>query len=162
MMLSAGLLLGLSATTIAPVAAHELIRDGAVGAVLHIEPDDAVFSGRSLTYEAEFEDTSNTFRLADCDCTIMASQHGHQVFSQRLTPANKDTATGSIMFTRPGDYQLMIHGAPHNGAQFKPFVLVYNETVKDPSSPTMTVVFAGLALVVATAAVVVTLRSLRR
>ena len=117
----------------APALAHEIKRDGDVGALLHIEPDDDPAAGKPTV--AWFEATrrgGTRLGAAECDCTVSLYRGAPEPSDKPLLslPAKDGTAGGAkgklsaaITFPEVGAYTLVLEGKPRAGAAFAPFRL---------------------------------------
>ncbi len=108
--------------------AHEIVRDGDVGALLHIEPDDVPVLGRAnrTWFETNLRG-GRPVTLANCTCVLRVyagsvREGAKPVATPRLrTVQNKLTA--DLTFPAEGAYTLVLTGAPRTGATFRSFRL---------------------------------------
>ncbi|WP_425146483.1 hypothetical protein [Deinococcus sp.] len=119
-------LLTLMLLTVSPALAHELARDGNVGALMHIEPDDAPAVGnQSGVYFELNQRGGRPIALSQCNCTLSVYA-GSATAKPLLTPAlrqGKNQLTSTLLFARPGAYTLVLAGHPRAGATFPAFRL---------------------------------------
>src|SRR5437899_1430767 len=66
------------------VEAHVLVYDHDIGAIMHIDPDDAPVAKEQSAFFFEFKDTKNKFDPVNCDCTFTISENGTEIYSQPL------------------------------------------------------------------------------
>ncbi|WP_407569350.1 hypothetical protein [Deinococcus altitudinis] len=116
------------ALTTSGALAHEIARDGNVGGLLHIEPDDAPVVGKPNAFYFEVNQKGGKpILLAQCSCSLQvyagsARQGARPLSTPKLAQA-KGELTGSLNFPRPGAYTLVLAGQPKAGATFGKFSL---------------------------------------
>ncbi len=122
----------LTVTLLLPIPlahAHVLESDQTVGAVVHIDPDDAPFAKRSAHIFFEFKDTANHFNLANCACQLTVEQNEQRLATVPLSTIDSLKATASYEFPAKGSYQLELTGRSKEGVaeddEFTPFTLSY-------------------------------------
>ncbi len=112
------------------VNAHVLQKDGSIGAVLHIDPEDDPIVGQPANFFFEFKDTQNKFKPANCNCIVSIIEDGKEIYSQPLFQDNSDpslsNASFSFTFPQKNIYQVKVVGAPEKPGQFQPFKLFYD------------------------------------
>jgi hypothetical protein len=118
-----------------PVLAHELLTDGPMGAVLHVDPDDDPLVGRESSFIYEFKYEKGSFDLSQCTCLIEISENGKSVATLAPTAAADNSSVGlaTYTFTHPGAYELDMRGTPVGGATFPVFDLHQSLDVKEPA-----------------------------
>ncbi|WP_027483868.1 hypothetical protein [Deinococcus pimensis] len=122
------LLLALTVPTAA--LAHELVRDGDVGALLHIEPDDdpAVAKPNPTWFEVN-QRGGKAVTTTNCACVLSVYAGSYRAGAKALsTPALKtaDRRLGaSVTFPKEGAYTLVLTGKAKAGATFRPFTLQF-------------------------------------
>ncbi|GGR08800.1 hypothetical protein [Deinococcus ruber] len=115
---------------ISPALAHELARDGNVGALMHIEPDDAPAVGKPNGVYFELNQKGGRpIALSQCSCTLSvyagsAKAGVKPLLTPKLVQA-KNELTSTLTFTKPGAYTLVLAGSPKPGATFSTFKLVW-------------------------------------
>ncbi len=113
--------------------AHILKTDGAIGAVLHIDPEDDPIAGSQSGFFFEFKDKEGKFEAKNCDCTFSIIEDSKQIFSQPLfeTNPNPSLTSASVFYTFPerNVYQAKVVGKPQTPGAFQPFTLVYDVRV---------------------------------
>lgn len=115
-----------------PVFAHVLQSNGAIGAVLHIDPEDDPIVGQQASFFFDFKDKQSKFKPENCECTFSISENGKEIYSQALS-----NSSASYTFTKKGSYKIKISGKPQENADFKPFVLTYDvDTEREANSST--------------------------
>jgi hypothetical protein len=126
------LLLFLTITSIVtPLAqAHVLVVDKNIGAVMHVDPDDAPVAREQSSFFFEFKDTQNKFDPKNCNCTFSIIENGKMIYTQPLFQ-NSDKpslSNASVFYTFPQEdvYQINVTGKPNTPREFQPFTLVYN------------------------------------
>ena len=122
------LLLTLLPLLLSPALAHELVRSGNVGALLHIEPDDNPVTGKANPTRFEINVRGGKpVLLAQCQCSL-------QVYAGSLKAGAKPSSTpalrqaqgalgASLNFPKTGAYTLFLSGKPRPGAPFSAFKL---------------------------------------
>lgn len=108
-----------------PISAHQLKRDGDVGALMHIEPTDNPQAGVPATvWFALVKKGGQKIPLKECTCTLTVENGPQRLFSPQLIPGTAGEAKGSpsaqVNFPKKGNYLLVLSGT---GKQFKPFTL---------------------------------------
>ena len=99
-----------------------------MGAVLHIKPDDAPISQTPVTYELSFQDSSGTFSLQNCACSIAFIANNKTVGTQTLTATSSTVSQNTYTFPEAAVYTFRVTGNPKN-ASFAPFSLDYTVRV---------------------------------
>lgn len=117
----------LSAT--APAFAHTLKRDGNIGAVIHINPEDDPIANEQSSFYFDIKDRQNKFKLELCDCNVAIYQNDAQIFT---IPLYAQSQNGNFTYTFPGKgvYQVKISGTPRQAGAFQPFTLSYDIRVE--------------------------------
>lgn len=121
--------LPLLATLVIPAAlAHEIARDGNVGGLIHIEPDDAPLVGKPNP--ASFEVNQRGGRpvlLSGCACRLSiyagGVRPGARPASTPKLSQGKGELQATLTFPAAGAYTLVLQGRPRAGASFPPFTL---------------------------------------
>lgn len=112
------------------VNAHILKADGAIGAVLHIDPEDDPIVGQQAGFFFEFKDKRNKFQSSNCDCIFSIIQGGKEIFNQPLFKGNSNPSltNASVFFRFPERdvYQVRVVGKPITSDKFQPFTLTYD------------------------------------
>ncbi|MBI3485917.1 hypothetical protein HY025_03125 [Candidatus Daviesbacteria bacterium] len=110
------------------VEAHVLKTDGEIGAVFHTDPDDDPIANQQTGLFFDFKDKENRFSLAICDCNIIISENGKEIFSQKLQPDLSDNLSANFFFKFPEKnvYQIKVTGKPNAQTDFQPFSLSYD------------------------------------
>ncbi|HWY80243.1 MAG TPA: hypothetical protein VNW29_07840 [Candidatus Sulfotelmatobacter sp.] len=129
-------ILALSVTK--PTQAHFLARDGNLGAILHIDPNDSPIAGSLASFFFEFKDKENKFKLKNCDCTFEIEKNGKNIYSQSLsqnnTNPNLNYASMTYTFPQIAVYQINIIGRPLTPHTFESFTLTWNFRVDQQAS----------------------------
>lgn len=123
---------------VSPVSAHFLETDKLIGAVLHIDPNDAPVAGKQASFFLEFKDQQNKFDPKNCDCIFQISENNQPIFTQPLfqnesTPS-LDNAAVFYTFSKPDVYQITVSGKPLTPNSFHSFNLVWNIRVEATDS----------------------------
>ena len=113
----------------APVNAHVLAADGDIGAVLHINPDDSPVSGSPTNYILSFSDTTNKFKLSECDCRVSVLENGKSLSSKSLAATSDLTSSNTFTFPKSDVYTLEITGKPKPHYGFQSFKIDYTVRV---------------------------------
>ncbi len=122
-------LLTLLALTLGPAAlAHEMVHDGSVGGMLHIEPDDNPLVGTAnptwfeLTLRGGAPLTTGT-----CACTLSVYagtyKPGAKALSTPPLKLDRGREVAAVTFPKVGAYTLVLTGKPKSGTAFAPFTL---------------------------------------
>ncbi len=113
-----------------PVFAHVLQTDGNIGAVLHIEPDDDPIVGQPAQLLFDMRDKTGRFQGQSCDCEVVITEAGKQIYSQTLYAQTPNPALNNpvLTFTFPQKdvYQIQVVGKPTKNHVFQPFTLSYS------------------------------------
>lgn len=110
-----------------PALAHEIETDGKVGALLHIEPDDAPVVGNNTTWFEVNEKGGIPVTLQNCTCKL-------QVYAGSFKAGVKAQSTpklvldgkhlkATVNLPKDGAYTLVLTGRPKTGATFNKFTL---------------------------------------
>ena len=124
------LLLSLLLSTTTGALAHEIARDGNVGGLLHIEPDDAPVVGQPNAFYFEVNQKGGrAVLMAQCGCTLKvyagSLRPGAKPLSAPVLSQAKGELTGQLNFPTPGAYTLVLAGTPKAGATFAAFKLTW-------------------------------------
>lgn len=116
-----------------PVSAHELKISNGTSAVLHVLPDDQPVAGQSSEMDFSFGASKSGFELSACDCGVDVTMDEGKTLVKKLpltpsAPGATLTSVVPITFTKPGVYDVLVHGKARAG-QFKDFSLKYDVTV---------------------------------
>ncbi len=121
------------------VLAHNVNRDGNVGATFHIEPNHNPRAGETaLAWFALTQAGGQLIPLSQCDCSLAVyDQSVPSGLPPLLTPSlqsidaeqYQDIPGAQIIFPQAGIYELTLSGSPKAGANFTPFQLTYEVTV---------------------------------
>jgi hypothetical protein len=132
----------LTSISIPIVEAHVLVYDRDIGAVMHIDPDDAPVAKEQSAFFFEFKDTQNKFDPVNCDCTFSISENGTEIYSQPLfqnsTKPTLNNAGVFYTFSKKDVYEIKIVGKPNSQNAFQSFTLVYNVRVDQIATPATT------------------------
>lgn len=97
----------LASLFIVPTAlAHTLERDGSVGAVLHITPNDNPVAGEEAVVGFSVSDTQKRFSARDCRCSLQILKEGKTIATKEL-PSSLETL---YTFPDTGQYTLRLVG----------------------------------------------------
>lgn len=108
------------------VSAHVLKTDGSIGAILHVDPNDAPTVGKQSSIYFDLKDKNNKFKLENCDCTASVSRNNTELFSH----PHSDDSPIPFIFPEKGVYTIAISGKPTSGDSFKPFSLEWDVRVE--------------------------------
>lgn len=115
--------------------AHVLKTDGAIGAVLHVNPEDDPIAQEESQLYFEFKDRNNTFSVNDCDCRVTVTANDKEIYREQLI-----NDTFSFVFPEKNLYFVTLYGSPKDGSLFESFTLTYDirvsrETTKENGVP---------------------------
>ncbi len=107
--------------------AHEMAHEGAVGGMLHIEPDDAPVVGAANVTWIELTLRGGQPVAALCACTLNVYAGTYKVgakpVASPVVKAVQDKLNTAITFPKVGAYTLVLTGKPKAGTAFAPFTL---------------------------------------
>jgi hypothetical protein len=131
---SLGLLL-LSALISAPVAAHNVQVSGDVAATFHIEPGHNPKAGKpAQAWFALTRKGGQAISLSQCNCVLSVyskprARNAQPLLTPPLRAISAERHRGipgaDIVFPKAGAYELELRGTAKNGANFRPFTLLY-------------------------------------
>ncbi|MFO8040949.1 MAG: hypothetical protein R6U67_16055 [Sodalinema sp.] len=118
--------------------AHLIKTDGNVGATFHLEPNHNPRSGEpAQTWFALTQSGGESVSLDECDCQLEVFRGGDRsqaIATPTLTAISaegyEDIPGAEVIFPEAGVYDLVLTGSPQNSANFEPFSLSYNVTVR--------------------------------
>jgi hypothetical protein len=119
--------------------AHLIKTDGNVGATFHLEPNHNPRSGEpAQTWFALTQSGGESLSLDDyCNCQLEVFRGGDRseaiaipTLTAISTEGYKDIPGAEVIFPEAGVYDLVLTGSPQNAANFEPFSLSYNVTVR--------------------------------
>lgn len=118
--------------------AHLIKTDGDIGATFHLEPNHNPRSGEpAQTWFALTQSGGESVSLDDCDCQLQVFRGGDRseaIATPTLTAIStegyKDIPGAEVIFPEAGVYDLVLTGSPQNSANFEPFSLNYEVTVR--------------------------------
>jgi hypothetical protein len=124
--------------------AHLIKTDGNVGATFHLESNHNPRSGEpAQTWFALTQSGGESLSLDDCNCQLEVFRGGDRseaIASPTLTAISaegyEDIPGAEVIFPEAGVYDLVLTGSPQNAADFEPFSLSYEVTVR-PGQSTM-------------------------
>ncbi|MFP4221826.1 MAG: hypothetical protein ACLFSH_14770 [Phormidium sp.] len=118
--------------------AHLVKTDGEVGATFHLEPNHNPRSGEpAQTWFALTKSGGESIALDECDCQLEVFRGGDRT-QAIATPSlaaisaegYEDIPGAEVIFPEAGVYDLVLTGSPQNAADFEPFSLSYEVTVR--------------------------------
>lgn len=134
--------------------AHVLKTDNAIGAILHIDPEDDPIAGKPSNFFFALKDKQNHFATTDCNCTITIKQNGKILTQQTTTadPQNKTTIIFTYTLPQKNIYEVILNGKPKNKNTFQSFSLTYDirvdrekqETDKPQSTPLLMIILGSI------------------
>ncbi|HRN95842.1 MAG TPA: hypothetical protein PLD54_00160 [Candidatus Levybacteria bacterium] len=116
--------------------AHIEKSDGAISAILHINPDDDPVAQEKSSLYFDFTDTNNEFSFQNCMCTVDVLANGTLIHTETLSqPTLEPFTIHGFEYTFPSKnvYTIIIHGIPTQLATFQPFTLEYDIRVEKES-----------------------------
>jgi hypothetical protein len=112
-----------------PVFAHILKSNHAIGAVLHVNPEDDPIAGQESSFFFEFKDKENKFTAGECFCTFSVLRAGKVIGTQSLFQNISDLQSNNAgtVFTFPDKdvYIVRVTGKPKTDGAFQAFQLDY-------------------------------------
>lgn len=145
----------------APVAAHILKTDGDIGGVIHLNPDDDPYIHEKTEGGIEIKDKSGKLRAVDCNCEIVISQAGAEIYRQAANTVQQDAAVvANFSYTFPAKdiYTISIIGKPRTAGKFEEFELKYDfritRELNGTSSPIGVTTIIGGAIIMITIALI--------
>lgn len=106
-------------------SAHVLKIDGAIGAVLHIPPDDNPQAGQQTRYNLSFVDDKGLIDLNRCICGLTVLSGEQKVLTSSLIVGSRTIGDALVTIDQPGAYTFQFTGTPTGGAKFQAFELDY-------------------------------------
>ena len=107
------------ALTASSALAHELARNGNVGALMHTDPDDAPLIGQPTGVFFELNQRGGKpILLAQCSCTLSVytgGAAGRAPLSHGALRQGKGQLLSSVVFPAAGAYTLVLAGKPKPG-----------------------------------------------
>ncbi|MGY2893320.1 hypothetical protein [Deinococcus sp. UYEF24] len=108
------------ALTASGALAHEIARDGNVGALMHTDPDDAPLIGKPTGVFFELNQKGGRpILLAQCNCTLSVytggTTAGRAPLSHGTLRQGKGQILSSVVFPAAGAYTLVLAGKPKAG-----------------------------------------------
>ncbi|ADV68233.1 hypothetical protein [Deinococcus maricopensis] len=109
--------------------AHELVRDGQVGGLIHIEPDDAPVVGKNKVWFELTQRGGRAITAANCTCTLSvyagSVKAGVKPLSTVKLSASGARLGATVTLPRDGAYTLLVTGTARAGATFGTFKLPF-------------------------------------
>jgi hypothetical protein len=122
-----------------PVLAHIYVEDGAIGILLHVNPDDEnVITKQTSELNFILKDSEGKFKAANCDCQVIIAIGGKKLLTHTIFDDTPDSIFTIIkyVFPKSGDYEITVTGTPKDGGGFHAFTTVFNQSVaKAPEPP---------------------------
>lgn len=113
--------------------AHELeTGKKTVGALLHVDPNDAPVAQQVATLTFTVKDMTNRFTSEQCTCTLVISSGTAEIYKKAIA-GTKDKLISQFTFTTPGAFTLTLSGEPKVEGAFDDFSLTYNVEVSGAS-----------------------------
>jgi hypothetical protein len=141
------------------VDAHVLKTDNAIGAILHVNPDDDPIAGEPTQFFFALKDKQNKFATDNCDCQIRITQNGKTLIQQnaQTDPDNKQALLFTYTFPQTNVYQVTLLGKSTSTNTFQPFSLTYDIRVAREKEGTNTNQNAPLLIVISAVIIGLTL-----
>ncbi len=128
-----------------PVQAHKVKTSGAIGATLHVEPNDQARAQEPVVvWFALTRSGGQVVPLKQCQCQLQVIQlpSKKSVMQPALQSIDAEKYQGipssTILFQQPGAYSLELVGRPVSGANFLPFKLQFDLMVAPGKTPDKT------------------------
>jgi hypothetical protein len=93
--------------------AHVQTSDGSVSGVLHIDPGDEAYTGKTFGLQIQVENSKGPFSMKSCGCHLDIFDESGKVFSSSTTTEkiiSGDTMRVDYEFPHNGTYTLMFQG----------------------------------------------------
>lgn len=114
----------------APAFAHVLKTDNAIGAVMHVTPDDDPVAGDDTTFFFDIKDKNNKFNSQACECTVTIFKGSEQIKQADLYQSGGtgglETPLFTYVFPQRGIYVIQISGKPKIADAFQAFTIKYD------------------------------------
>ena len=122
-----------------PALAHEMAHDGAVGGLLHIEPDDDPVVGKPNPTWFELTLRGGAaLAPGTCTCTLNvyagSYKPGAKAISSPPLKLDRGRELAAVTFPKAGGYTLVLSGKPKSGSAFAPFTLQWVVRADTPGS----------------------------
>jgi len=117
--------------TVKPAEAHFPATDGDMTVTLHVDPNDDPTAGKQAHLYFLFDDDTNRFKLANCNCTVSVTELGKkQIYSQQLGAykSSKPSIWGASLpyiFPERNVYKIVLTGNPQKTNEFQAFTLTW-------------------------------------
>lgn len=122
-----------------PAVAHQVQVSEAVGATLHIEPNDVARAGEpTQLWFALVHRGGQPIPLSACQCQLtLYDQGGEALLTPSLRPLSVEDyeAIATITFPAVGSYELVLEGQAQAPGAFPPFELTFSVTVATAATP---------------------------
>jgi len=108
------------------VYAHFPATDGNMTVTLHVDPDDDPVPGQDATINFLFDDSTNLFHIADCECLVTIAEQGNPLY-QNSQIGNKSAlnsiwnASIPFVFPKRDVYEISLSGKPKDKNAFQAF-----------------------------------------
>ncbi|HSX02914.1 MAG TPA: hypothetical protein VLI05_06420 [Candidatus Saccharimonadia bacterium] len=130
-------------------SAHTLEADGAIKALLHINPDDEPTAGQKTGLWFSLTDSEHKFTAAACDCRLVIKD-GDRTLMDRPITAQEAPRTSMLevvyTFPRPVVYDITLQSKPRQAGEFQPFSLAYDVRVGRGAAPSTSPVVMAAAI----------------
>ncbi len=110
LLLTAGLIVSLIPQVL---IAHVSTTDTTVSGVLHIDPGDQAYTGKTFGLQIQIEDTARSFSINECGCHVDIYDESGKIFTSSTSTEKlfgSDTIRVNYEFPHEGTYTLMLHG----------------------------------------------------
>ncbi len=115
------------------VSAHEIVQNGTVSLLIHIDPDDVAIAGKPTTIHIDLENKDKGFALEKCKCFLNVELDEKDLLSVPIVPATEPSVYSAqgvpFTFPRQGEYHISVKGSPVDKNLFSPFEVEVHENV---------------------------------
>lgn len=119
-------------------SAHEIKRSGTIDVLLHLEPLDNPAVNEQAQLYFSFSDSTNKFKIENCDCSVKISNNGQVLQQTKVTEENfapdwgNNVARIPFIFPHKGIYQVELVSKSVNKS-FKDLTLKYDVRIERES-----------------------------
>lgn len=142
--------LSILSVSVQSVFGHNLQSSGSIGAVMHVDPNDAPVVDQQAFFFFAIKDKDNKFQFENCDCTGAIVQKEKVLYLAPLTQVAKNADPGfNYVFSQNGDYEVRLSGKAVDGKTFKDFEIEFPlqvTAVTRPSGEIYLAIVGGILL----------------
>lgn len=113
--------------------AHFITRNGAVGAILHMDSDDDPVAGQKTGFHFDIKDSTNKFKPSECDCVVNIYEKEQLLYTYKDVDSQDGLYEINFKYVFPQKdlYKVELIGMPKTQDSFSEFKISYDVRVEN-------------------------------